>query len=211
MEIGALASPLRLDPLIARARYLVCLGTERLRENYPEHGERRFVTPDVLVPRETLEGIPAGSQDFVVASHVLEHMEDPLGALEEWHRVLVPGGLLFLAVPDMRFTADRSRPRTPIEHLVRDHADGGRSSRRDHIREFGRAHLGLETEEEIAGFVKRVDEIDYKVHFHVWVPDDLLEVVRHMQAEMRIEWVLEEWVEVEGEAILLLGKEKGAS
>jgi len=42
--------------------------------------------------------------DAVYASHVLEHFDykDALGAaLREWHRVLVPGGALYVSVPDL--------------------------------------------------------------------------------------------------------------
>lgn len=206
LEIGALDRPTRLDPARARAAYVDCLDEERLRENYPEKDDERFVKPDHVIPSGTLEGIPDASQDFLISSHVLEHVEDPIGALEEWHRVLKAGGLLYLAVPDMRFTPDRERPRTPLDHVVRDHEDGGRASREDHIREFGRAHLQLRTEEELKGFVKRVDEIDYKIHFHAWLPDDLIEVLRFTETELGLRWDVEEVVEVENEVILLLRK-----
>jgi predicted SAM-dependent methyltransferase len=38
--------------------------------------------------------------DFVFASHVLEHMEDPGRALREWYSLLRPGGHLIVLVPD---------------------------------------------------------------------------------------------------------------
>ena len=40
------------------------------------------------------------SQDYLVAAHLLEHLVDPVVALQEWGRVLKPGGKLFLQVPD---------------------------------------------------------------------------------------------------------------
>ena len=213
LEIGALAHPIRLDPTRARARYVDCLDLQGLRKNYPELKEERIVTPDHVIPGERLKGIPRGSQDFVVASHVLEHLEDPLGALAGWHRHLRPGGLLYLAVPDKRFTRDRERPRTTLAHLVRDHRDGGAGSRVDHVKAFGQAHLGLETEEELRGFLKRVNDIDYKVHFHVWIPDDVQEILQHMGKKMNLPWKLEEMVETDHEVILLARKaaRKGAA
>lgn len=38
--------------------------------------------------------------DFLFASHVLEHMEDPRRALEDWLSVIKPGGRLVVLVPD---------------------------------------------------------------------------------------------------------------
>lgn len=45
-----------------------------------------------------------GSFSEVYASHVLEHFDfigDILTALREWHRILQPGGILYVSVPDM--------------------------------------------------------------------------------------------------------------
>lgn len=39
------------------------------------------------------------SFDVLVASDVLEHLQDDLAALKDWYRVLSPGGLLFAFVP----------------------------------------------------------------------------------------------------------------
>ncbi len=38
--------------------------------------------------------------DFVYSSHCLEHMSDPPKALQEWWKLVKPGGHLFLIVPD---------------------------------------------------------------------------------------------------------------
>jgi SAM-dependent methyltransferase len=38
--------------------------------------------------------------DFVYSSHCLEHMRDPQKALQEWWKLVKPGGYLFVTVPD---------------------------------------------------------------------------------------------------------------
>src|SRR5262249_8965693 len=53
------------------------------------------------------EPIPWESFDVVVMCHVLEHLHDPAAALAEIRRKLNPGGLLYLAVPDMDSVAFR--------------------------------------------------------------------------------------------------------
>lgn len=67
---------------------------------------RREADVDVVRLMDHLEGIPDGAVGAVYASHTLEHasfgdghLED---TLEEWRRVLRPGGLLLISVPDLR-------------------------------------------------------------------------------------------------------------
>src|ERR1051325_1041366 len=64
------------------------------------------------------------SLDYVVASHVLEHVANPVAALAEWHRVLGPEGIIYLVVPDRRHTWDRGRPLTSVEHMLDDFLAG---------------------------------------------------------------------------------------
>jgi len=47
-----------------------------------------------------LEGVADGEYDFVHSSHCLEHMRDPAEALENWFRVVKPGGHLIITIPD---------------------------------------------------------------------------------------------------------------
>jgi ubiquinone/menaquinone biosynthesis C-methylase UbiE len=47
-------------------------------------------------------GLPSAHFDIVTAWHSLEHMREPLTALREIRRILKPGGLLLVAVPNRR-------------------------------------------------------------------------------------------------------------
>ncbi|WP_420393801.1 class I SAM-dependent methyltransferase [Acuticoccus sp.] len=76
-------------------------------------------SPDPALPREGLAGFelstfggenhldmervdrPNGAYDLVMASHVLEHVEDDLAALRELDRLSAPCGVVVLAVPDL--------------------------------------------------------------------------------------------------------------
>jgi SAM-dependent methyltransferase len=47
-----------------------------------------------------LRGVADNTYDFVHSSHCLEHMRDVVEALQNWVRVLKPGGHLIVTVPD---------------------------------------------------------------------------------------------------------------
>ncbi len=74
--------------------------------------------------------------DYVVASHVLEHVANPVAALAEWYRVVRPGGLLYLVVPNRRAAWDRDRELTPVAHLLDDFVAGTTARDTTHIDEF---------------------------------------------------------------------------
>lgn len=67
-----------------------------------------------------LTGIGDHSYDLLLASHCLEHLANPVTALREWARVLRPGGLICVIVPDRTMTFDHRRPVTSFEHLLDD-------------------------------------------------------------------------------------------
>jgi SAM-dependent methyltransferase len=60
------------------------------------------------------------SYDFVVASHVLEHLANPLRALSEWKRIVRPAGTVLLVVPHKPHTFDHRRPFTTFNHIQAD-------------------------------------------------------------------------------------------
>jgi SAM-dependent methyltransferase len=62
------------------------------------------------------------SVDFVLASHVLEHIPDPIAAMAEWIRVARE--YVVLIVPHRDRTFDRDRPLTPLAELVERHETG---------------------------------------------------------------------------------------
>jgi predicted SAM-dependent methyltransferase len=60
--------------------------------------------PDILADTTDLSVIDSNSVDEVYASAILEHIAWPHGykALSEWARILKPGGILKVSVPDMK-------------------------------------------------------------------------------------------------------------
>jgi SAM-dependent methyltransferase len=65
------------------------------------------------------------SYDFVLASHVLEHLPDPIAALDEWARVASRYVLIVLPQPDYQ-PYDQRHELTTYDELVARHRDGPR-------------------------------------------------------------------------------------
>ena len=88
------------------ARFLAPLARAGFSVHGMEPSEGRAVAarergvPVEVVGLEEAE-IPAGSQDAVVLWHVLEHLDDPAGALGRVRPWLRPGGKLIVAVPNL--------------------------------------------------------------------------------------------------------------
>jgi hypothetical protein len=182
LEIGALHLPTVLPPG-SRARYVDRMSVPDLREHYPELAELELTPVDVVDDGERLETIPAESVDFIVANHFLEHCQDPIRTIETHLSKLRPGGTLFYAVPDKRYTFDFRRPRTPLQHVIDDHEQGPERSRAGHYLEWAQlVYVDEEpTEEQARATAAQLEADDYSIHFHVWTQADLAELMYHIQ------------------------------
>jgi SAM-dependent methyltransferase len=68
-----------------------------------------------------LNVIQDASYECILACHTLEHVANPLRALEEWKRVSAKDGFLLLVLPHKNGTFDWKRPVTSVSHMVEDY------------------------------------------------------------------------------------------
>jgi predicted SAM-dependent methyltransferase len=203
IEIGALHMPLGV-PRSAKVKYVDRFSVEELRNHYPELNDKDLVKVDIITDGETLEGVLDSTQDFVIANHFIEHCQDPIGALINMFRVLKPGGVLYLAIPDKRNSFDRDRPVTTLEHVVRDYEEGPVWSRRQHFEEWTRLVNKVEDDEEAEKQIALNLSIDYSIHYHVWTQAEMLELVVAVRKMASFE--LELCLKNEAEVIFILRK-----
>jgi hypothetical protein len=213
LEIGALHSPLPV-PAQAHSRYVDRKSTPDLRREYTEMTEADLVEVDVVDDGELLTTIPEGSQAFIIANHFLEHCEDPIGTIGIHLSKLQPGGILFYAVPDMRYTFDFRRPLTPLQHMIDDHEQGPADSRRKHYEEWTRMTPDLPPGGDVAGFeqwaadhARELEEASGSIHMHVWTQAEFLQLILHCRTRFDNVFDIEAAVRLGPEFVVVLRKQ----
>ena len=183
IEIGALHSPLTI-PQSAKVQYVDRMSVEDLRKQYPELKTKDLVEVDIIDNGETLDNVGDSTQDFVIANHFIEHCQNPISAIENMLRVLKIGGILYLAVPDKRFTFDKPRPTTSIQHLLKDYQEGPMWSRRQHFEEWVKYVSKVRDSSQVNARVDQLMKIDYSIHYHVWTQTQILELLYHLRSSL---------------------------
>jgi predicted SAM-dependent methyltransferase len=162
------------------------LSVEGLEGDYPDL-KRAIIPPDVIADAEALPF--ASSLDFIIASHILEHLHFPLAALRGWYECLVPGGILLLRVPDKRFTLDAPRQRTTLDHLIREHSDPKTHDLRSHYADWVE-HI-YKTPRSQSNFESSVDDLmgrKFSIHCHVWTQDDVRAILDYTIDNWNLSW-----------------------
>lgn len=116
------------DPVLEKSQWNVVytdyIDTDELRKKAAENPNLAGrLVPEVdfvWTPGKPLkECVPAGALfDYAVASHVMEHVPNPIGWLNDIFSVLRTGGRLALFLPDRRLSSDYYRKLTRFEDLV---------------------------------------------------------------------------------------------
>jgi SAM-dependent methyltransferase len=209
IEVGPGHHPLVESNGWLAVRYVDRWQPDRNAELFPELEGETFTKPDLVVDlnRDALGPVPSTSEDFIVCSHVLEHLANPLRAIDDFHRVLRPGGTLLILLPDRRRTFDKDRPPTELGHVVEHFEAGDVEVDDEHIIEF-LANTGPFPEhlqEAVADPRRRASVLephrDRSIHVHCWTMEEFVPVI-----EYSIEALHNRWVFVDG----LLTEEQGA-
>lgn len=120
LEIGPLDKPL-LPKSKYDVKYLDIFPTEVLAErckSNPNRDENSVVPLDYVIGSRSISEVVDQKVDYVVASHVIEHLPNLFGWLRDLTKILSTNGNLFLVVPDYRFTFDMMRPLSSLGELI---------------------------------------------------------------------------------------------
>ncbi len=204
IEIGALHNPLPVSKNVS-VTYIDRMSVNSLRQHYPELKNQKLVNVDIMSNGELLDGVKDMSQDFVISIHLIEHVENPLGAIENWLRVLKPGGIIYLAVPNKDNSFDKHRDITSNSHILKDYEIGFEQSRKQHYKEWAVKVEGA-MEEAINEKVESLMQMEYSIHFHVWDLNAFLGFMIFCQKDRLFPFKIESCFSMKKEFIFILRK-----
>lgn len=159
LEIGPLDSGIA-DPERHDVRYLDVFDTAGIRAHYADDpGVIPELIPEIdycLIDGDTTRTLseavrPGAPYDWVIASHVIEHVPDFIGWLEQIAAVTKDGGALVLAVPDRRYCFDLHRPPTTTGQALEAHEAGHARPTVRAVYDFCRSAVTVDTEALWAG------------------------------------------------------------
>jgi len=126
-----------------------------------------------------LSGI-SETYDFILSAHCLEHIANPLKAIEEWLKILKDDGILLIVVPNKKFTFDHKRPTTSFNHLLNDFQNNIKEDDLTHLPEILKLHdINLDRG---VGDIKEFKERSLKnyenrcLHHHIFDTKLLIEI-----------------------------------
>ncbi len=126
LELGPLTSPI-VKKNEGDIFYADHMSRDELKEKYKSEPVEldKIVPVDFILKDKSLTEAVAGKKfDYVLASHVIEHIPDTVRWLKDVAHVLKPGGILSLVIPDKRFTFDVNRQVTRPSELIGAYLDG---------------------------------------------------------------------------------------
>jgi len=164
LEIGAAA----YNPFGLRTRNV---ATREGHEFYAEEQRAMGVEParvDIWASGDRIP-VPDRSEDFVLSSHVLEHLPNVMAAFLEWDRIVRHSGYVYMIVPlKGALPQDADRELTPLAHFVQCYREA----------------WTIETHP--------IDDVPggRMGHYHTFTPDSLTDVVDWMRARGLVDWFL---------------------
>ncbi|SDQ95306.1 methyltransferase domain-containing protein [Paraburkholderia tuberum] len=168
VEIGPLCWPLVRRSDAGEIIYVDHTDTPHLRQKYkddPHLDVNEIVDVDAVWGRNTLhEAIRGRYVDYVVASHVVEHVPDLVTWLGELGAVLKPTGEVRLVVPDRRYTFDYFRRESRLPEVLASYIARARVPQPYSLLDHCLSAADVSTQE---AWQKRIDPQSVRRH-HTW-------------------------------------------
>ncbi|MBS0018667.1 MAG: methyltransferase domain-containing protein [Arthrospira sp. SH-MAG29] len=190
LEIGALHQPFDLDACVI---HVDRFKTNQLRELYKNDPRGKYIQQvQVVCAENKYNFFDDNAFDFIISSHVLEHTPNPGQMLEEWIRIVKPGGIVYFVIPDKRYTFDRNRELTSVTLLLEKYDN--KTSTTDYETYYDAM---VNAEPELRSLsetvrkerVKRAFENQSSIHVHTFTADSINKFVAVLASKIGFEVV----------------------
>lgn len=176
IEIGAMDYPLKVKKGTV-VQYLDRIPREKQIQIFKDLNKEKLVKVDIVGNGETLDSVEDNSQNFIIANHFIEHCQNPILTIKNFIRVLKNDGVIFMAIPDKRYTFDNPRKITTLDHFANDYIDGAAKTEYEHYFDFVKhtSHGKNKSDNDIPDVIKSLKERNFSIHFHVWDHQSMIE------------------------------------
>jgi len=139
IEFGALHNRLFTGKQ-AKVIYVDRYTKKELLHKFPElrSYSESIVSTDIIMDIDSgdFSQITEQNFDFFIANHVIEHLVNPIRFLKNIHEIMIPGSILYLAIPDKNYTFDKNRELTINEHLWHEYIEDINELSIEHLNDF---------------------------------------------------------------------------
>jgi len=161
----------------------------KLKEGYNyKYYESKSLGFQYILDAVNLTSIEDYKYDFVISSHTLEHIANPIKALEEWLRVIKDGGYLLVIIPHRDGTFDHKRPIPSLDHLINDYNRGTGEDDLFHLDEVLKLH-DLSKDRRAGDFesfkARSLDNVNNRcLHHHVFNTELILQLFDYLNLQI---------------------------
>ena len=181
LEIGALHEAAKL-PASCKVEYVDVISKDEAIKRFPEVDHHKLVNVSYIsnIDKDSLTQFKEHSFDFVICSHVIEHLANPINCIESLFRITKIGGQVVIAVPDKNYTFDRSRSLTSFEHLKEEFKNNITEVTDEHYLDFLNAvHPDVMNSSPEAAIKALKSVRERKEHAHVWTSESFKDFLIH--------------------------------
>ena len=196
LEIGGPTSLFKLNGLLPLYPLVTgidnCLySSKTLWWTSEDDTEKNAIFKDIIISEASnLFTISNEKYDFVISSHMIEHLSNPIKALLEMKRVVKKGGAIIIIAPHKDITFDNQRSITPLDHMVSDLKKDIEEGSIDHLdlNEIYRTYdfildSGIKNKDEFKERTLKNTEIR-ALHQHVFNTETILEIVDYAKIKI---------------------------
>jgi SAM-dependent methyltransferase len=161
-------------------------GSVQAGDTYRFHGWKKG--RQHVADATNLSAIKSGSYDFLLSSNCLEHVANPLKAMDEWTRVVKRKGALLLVLPNKATNFDHHRPVTRFQHLLEDYHGNVGEDDLTHLEEILQLHdLSMDPPAGDRDSFRKRSQDNFNnrtLHHHVFDADLIHEIFEHVGLDM---------------------------